>query len=152
LASGAGFSLEKSDFAGFAVCSRLRAMPKSAKLLKCNVRTPLRGECRFRLANGSMSIDYQAKDGFILKKITKLTQNSAGPYGLTGHDNVITAARKIKNRTGLSAKFWDDVYDLESGYLQSEPVSCGRNKAYSVYVWFKDGRASQVSVSTLPAL
>lgn len=143
----------RGDFAGLAICSKLSAMPKGYKAIECNTHAPLRGECRFSLASNGIAIEYLVENGLVLDKKTALSPRGsfAAPYGLRNGDDYEIAARKIKASTGLSSQHWTDSEDEAASYLQSDEVSCGRNKSYTIYVWFKNGRAESVSVSTLPA-
>jgi hypothetical protein len=66
-------------------------------------------------------------------------------------DSYGAAARKIRASTGLSSRHWADSDEEAAGYLQSDDVSCKRNKSCTIYVWFKNGRAESVSASKFPA-
>lgn len=143
----------KGDLAGLAMCSKLRAMPKGYRPIACNRRAPLRGECQFTLTSNGMPIEYLIEDGMVLAKTVRLSAGarSAAPFGVRYGDDFTRATSRIWANTGLSSNHW--VADEEPGvtYLQSDEVSCASSKAYSIYVWFKNGAAQSVSVSTLPA-
>lgn len=141
----------RGDFAGLAICSKLNTMPRGYRPTECNRRAPLRGECRFALTSNDMPIEYLIDDGVVLDKKVPPSASSAAPYGLRDGDNYETAARKIRVGTGLSSRKWTDSEDEDASYLQSDDVSCGRDKSYSIYVWFTNGHAKSVSISTLPA-
>lgn len=138
------------DFGGLAICSKLNAMPRGYRPSECSRRAPLRGECRFTLTSGGMPIEYRIQDGVVFDKKVPLGAGPAGPYGLRGGDDYQAAARKISVGTGLSSRHWPDIEDNAASYLQSDDTNCGRNRSYSIYVWFRNGRAQSVSVSTLP--
>ena len=144
---------QRGDFAGLAICSKLLALPKAYKATECNRRAPLRGECRFTLSSNGMPIEYLMEDGVVLAKDVKLAAGArfAAPYGLSHGESRQGAARKIRATTGLSSQHWEDSEEPGTSYLQSDSVQCGASKAYTIYVWFRDGRAKSVSVSTLPA-
>jgi hypothetical protein len=141
----------KTDFAGLAICSKLKAIPKSAKFSKCDIRQPLRGQCRFSAKSGPVQIDYLLGNAVVLEKSVKIGANSA-PYSLKQDDTVANAARKLEVKTGLDTTYWDDVENPTIGYLQSSPVGCGAGKTYSIYIWFENNTATHVSASTLPPL
>lgn len=159
LAAGIGASttaltsaVSAADFGGLAICSRLTAMPAGAKLAECNRRAPLAGDCRFRLSSNGTSIEYLLGDGIVLAKRVTLNAGSAMPWGLHSGDDAQTAARKVTARTGLDTRLWNDVEDSDATYLQSSAAACRSSQTYAVYVWFSHGRATAVSVSTLPPL
>ena len=141
----------KGDFAGLAICSKLRTFPQGSRPSACNLRAPLRGECRFSLVSNGMPIAYLIEDGMVLDKKSELRRGVAAPYGLRRGESYASAAAKIKASTGLSSRHWNDSEEQGKSYLQSEDISCGANKSYSIYVWFRNGAAEAVSVSTLPA-
>lgn len=144
----------RGDFAGLAICSKLRAMPQGYRPIACNRRAPLRGECRFALTSSGMPIEYLIEDGMVLAKTVRLAAGGrlAAPYGLSQNDDYTRAASKIwaSTGTGLSSQQWEDNEEPGVTYLQSDSVSCNSNKAYAIYVWFRNGNAESVSVSTLP--
>lgn len=141
----------KGDFAGLPICSKLNAMPRGYRPTECNRRAPLRGECRFTLTSNGMPIEYLIDDGVVLDKKVPLSAGPSTPYGLRDGDDYDAAAHKVRVGTGLSSRKWTDNEDEAASYIQSDDVTCGRNKSYSIYVWFRNGRAKSVSISTLPA-
>ncbi|WP_446652306.1 hypothetical protein [Blastomonas sp.] len=142
-----------SDFSGLPICSKLRAMPRGYHPIECNSRTPLRGECRFSLNSNGASAEYLIEDGMVIAKQVDLRigTRAAGPFGLRRDEDHASAAHKILASTGLTTRYWDDSEDETAGYLQSTDVMCGRNKSYTIYVWFRRGKAQSVSVSAIPA-
>lgn len=145
---------QRGDFSGLPICSKLKTMPVGYKAKACSVRTPLRGECRFTLPSNGLSIEYLIDNGVILDKTVKLRANAgiAMPYGLTPGESHESVSQKIRGRTALASRYWTDSDDEAVSYLQSDDVSCRRNMSYTIYVWFRNGRAGSVSVSTLPAI
>jgi hypothetical protein len=143
----------KGDFGGLAMCSNLKALPKGHRVISCKKCIPLRGECKFVLSSNGMPIEYLIENGVVQSKNVKLVAGAkfVAPYGLSVSDNPEKAVRKIKKSTGLSSKTWTDD-DENSSYLQSEDVMCSKSKSYVVYVWFDNEQATNVSVSTLPAI
>lgn len=143
-----------SDFGGLPICSKLRAMPHGYHPIECNSRTPLRGDCRFSLNSNGTSTEYLIEDGMVIDKRVNLhaSMRRAGPFGLRRDEDQVSAARKVQARTGLATQYWTDSEDETAGYLQSTDVMCSRNKSYTIYVWFKRGKAHSVSVSTLPVM
>jgi len=139
------------DFAGLPICSTLNVMPKGYQPIECNKRAPLRGECRFTLTSDHMPVEYLINDGVVLDKKVPLSASPSTPYGLRDGDDYEVTERKIRAATGLSSRKWADNEDEAASYLQSDDMTCDRNKSYSIYVWFKNGRAKSVSISTLPA-
>ena len=118
------------------------------------MRDPLRGECRFTLTSNGMTIDYLVADGTVVDKtfILEGRADVPAPYGLRRWDSHDGAARKVRSITGLSSRYWTDSDAPDVSYLQSDEVPCGQGLSYSIYVWFKDGKAESVSVSTLPVI
>ncbi|MGV7122994.1 hypothetical protein ACVENA_19830 [Sphingopyxis sp. 550A] len=143
-----------SDFGGLPICSKLRAMPRGYHPIECNRRAPLSGECRFSLNNNGASTEYLIEDGMVIDKRVNLRSGTrgAGPFGLHRDEDQASAARNVLASTGLATRYWADSEDETAGYLQSTDVMCGRNKSYTIYVWFRRGKAQSVSVSTLPAI
>lgn len=143
-----------SDFGGLPICSKLRAMPRGYRPIEYNSRTPLSGECRFSLNNMGVSTQYLIENGVIVDKRVNLRADTlgTGPYGLRRDEGQAGAARKVLASTGLATRYWPDDEDETAGYLQSTDVMCGRNKSYTIYVWFRRGKAQSVSVSTLPIM
>lgn len=159
LAAGVGagmtaqaFAAPAADFGGLAICSRLTAMPVGSRLADCKRRAPLAGNCHFSLSSDGMSIEYLLKDGTVLAKKVTLNAGTAMPWNLRAGDDAKTAARKLKARTGLDARLWNDVEDSAASYLQSSDAACAFGQTYAVYIWFSHGRATEVSVSSLPPL
>lgn len=144
----------RGDFPGPAICSKLNAMPKGYKAHGCNKRTPLRGECRFTLPGNGIPIEYLIDNGLVLDKTVTLGSSAsiAAPFGLRRGDGYDSAARKIRDSAGLASQQWTDSDDEAVSYLQSDAVSCGRSMSYTIYVWFRNGGAESVSVSTLPVV
>lgn len=142
------------DFAGLPICSKLHAMPRGYHPIECSRRTPLRGECRFLLNSHGASTEYLIEDGMVIDKQVNLRVGTrdTGPFGLRRDEGQASAARKVLASTGLATRYWADSEDEGAGYLQSTEVMCGRNKAYTIYVWFRRGKAQSVSVSTLPVM
>lgn len=142
------------DFAGLAICSKLGAMPSRYKPRVCNAREPLRGECRFTLTSNGMTIEYLVADGTVVDKSFNLgaRPDVPAPYGLRRGDSYDGAARKIRSITGLSSRYWTDSDAPDASYLQSDEVPCRQGLSYTIYVWFRDGKAESVSVSTLPVI
>ncbi len=141
-----------SDLTGLPICSALKAMPQGYRPLECDVHSPLRGSCRFSLADRAGAVEYLMENGTILDKRMRLkagVQNKAS-FGIIRDDGRLAAARKILTSTGLKTRYWTDSEDATTSYLQSTDVNCGPNKSYTIYVWFRNGRAESVSVSTLP--
>jgi hypothetical protein len=143
----------RSDFGAFAMCAKLKAMPKGYRAIKCNARTPLRGECRFTLPGDLGQIEYLIENGKILDKTYRFKAGTSakGPFGLTSTDTKENAARKIRSATGLSTQMWTDSSGDTGDYLQSDGVPCSGNE-YTIYVWFENNQVNAVSVSSLPAI
>lgn len=141
------------DFGGLPICSKLNAMPRGYRPSRCNSRSPLRGECSFSLSSQGITADYILDDGIVVDKSVRLRggPRPANPFGLLRGEGRANAAGKVRMRTGLVTQYWDDTEDAGAGYLQSTEVNCSRSKSYTVRVWFRNGRAESVSVSTLPA-
>jgi hypothetical protein len=101
-----------------------------------------------------MTIDYLVANGTVVEKIFILGGHADGPapYGLRRGDSYDSTARKVGSITGLSSRYWTDADDPDVSYLQSGEVSCGQGLSYTIYVWFRDGKAESVSVSTLPVI
>lgn len=138
------------DFAGLAVCSTLSGLPPAHRPIGCDATTPLRGECRFTLTLDGLSVAYLIEEGVVLSKTALLRRGVSMPYGLRAGDTNQVAARKILARTGLTSRSWKDTEEPTVTYLQSRDVNCGAQRSYAIYVWFSNGRARTVSVSTLP--
>ncbi|MBD3728362.1 MAG: hypothetical protein IE933_01520 [Sphingomonadales bacterium] len=154
LFAGPAMAAPASDFGGLAICSTLKAMPRNYRPGECSARNPLKGECRFSITSQGRQIDYLIENGVVIDKVVKLRAGarSPGPFGIVRGEAQESAARKIWRSTKLTTRYWTDSEDADAGYLQSDDVGCGRNKSYTVYVWFRHGRAESVSVSTLPAI
>lgn len=142
------------DFAGLAICAKLNAMPTRYRAKACDPREPLRGECRFSLTSNGMSVNYLVANGTVVEKSVILGGRAdvPGPYGLRRGDSYDSAARKVRSSASLSSRHWTDDDDPDVSYLQSDDVPCGDGLSYTIYVWFKDGKAESVSVSTLPVI
>jgi len=142
------------DFGGLPICSRLNAMPRGYRPSECNSRSPLSGECRFFLTAKGMRTEYLIENGIVLEKRVSLRAGprSANPFGLLRGESRANTAGKVRASTGLATRYWDDAEDAGAGYLQSTEVNCSRTKSYTISVWFRNGRAEAVSVSTLPAM
>ncbi|MGQ7828807.1 hypothetical protein [Altererythrobacter sp. Z27] len=101
-----------------------------------------------------MSIDYLIENAIILDKTVTLGASAkvVAPFGLRRGDGHETAARKIRDIVGVSSEYWTDYDDEAASYLQSEAVNCEKKQSFTIYVWFRDGKALSVSASTLPAI
>ena len=143
-----------SDFGGLPICSTLREMPRDYQQIECSSRAPLRGECRFSLNSNGVETEYLIEDGVVVDKRVNLRPGArgAGPFGLQRDDDKASAARHVLASTGLATRYWTDSEDETAGYLQSTDVICGQNTSYTIFVWFRRGKARSVSVSTLPAM
>ena len=97
------------DFAGLAICSKLKVIPKAAKLTKCNARAPLNGlrECQFTMTSNSIPIHYVVMSGVVRDKNVALHSGmkSGAPYGLNSSDTKDSAMRKVAAATGLSLRY-----------------------------------------------
>lgn len=141
------------DLPGLAICSTIKALPGGFRQTECDVRRPLVGDCRFSLAQDGITVAYLVEYGVVLDKrmILPIRQGAYKPFGIergVGHQR---AARMIHAATGLASRLWTDSEEPRTSYLQSDDVSCGKTRSFSIRVWFRDGKATAVSVSTLPA-
>lgn len=154
LLSAPSWAALKGDFAGLAICSKLKALPKGHRVVTCDKRTPLRGECKFVLSSNGIPIEYLIENGMVLEKYVTLEAGAAfvAPFGIRYGENSKSTASKINASTGLSSKYWTDSDDETESYLQSDDVMCGKSKSFAVYVFFDNGKATSVSVSAIPAV
>lgn len=141
-----------SDLAGLPICKTLRSMPRGYRPLECDSRSPLKGNCRFLLSERAGPIEYLLENGTVIDKRISLRAGSPGitAFGVARNDGPLPASRKMLASTGLKTHYWTDSDDATISYLQSTDIGCGPAKSYSVYIWFRHGKAESVSVSTLP--
>jgi hypothetical protein len=142
------------DFGAIPICSTLSIMPRGFIASGDCVR-PAVASCRFTLPNDRLNTRYLVEGSILVDKTYRFVRNEIGPFGIRRQDTIAQVRNKLSRLAGLRMRYWTmekEINDENGAYLESNHMPCSRG-TYSLTVWFTPlGRATGVTVSTLPVL